>query len=141
MSKALYLLFGGMLILTACSGTSIGPTETQTPNAVETSVALGRQQTETAAVIETAAAETTSTALAIETETAIVEGTALQRASQTAEVKGRIGTATSQADKASPTIEQLFEDGYISSTEGTFTKLDEFDETFTKRDVMGYYPI
>jgi len=120
--KILYLFAGGMALLSACSGNPLGPTATVTPNEVGTAVALGVQQTE-----ESKAAEQTEA----ERPTAITDENMQATLTRAAEIEGylRSGpeTATAQVEKANPIMEQLLTDGYISSTNGVFRKLADYD--------------
>lgn len=138
MFKATRFLVGGMFMLTACSANFNGSSNTPTPNQEETTVALSVQQTKSAnEVVETEAAEKAQSLL---TATAIQDQKLTLVASIDANRRAGPETATAEAAATNPILELLVSGGYINSTNGVFSKLDDFDETYTKRDWFWRFP-
>ena len=137
MRNTVLVSIGVLLMLTACSGGLFGPKGPPTPNTVQTAVALGVQQTETSIAVQDINAKETD--LAVATRTAVWNKTATRAAVIHAYRLQGSQTATPESVLAQPVMDNLIAGGYIPSTGGEYIKLDDFDQTFERRDYFHRY--
>jgi hypothetical protein len=145
MLRKLFVLISLLLIFlsTACAGT---PSETPdtTQQSKETSVAATQCESEARATAEKATeqAEFKAATDQVATDQAIADQTATQEyleakaearaATHTAVAAEALVEATAQAKPMADLIQELYEEGYLSSNEGTYYALPDFDESWAQ---------
>jgi hypothetical protein len=131
-----------LLVSLACMpGGLIGEQPTGTPSPDASATAEVKAATQTQFVLdaqETVYSESSATAEIRRTATAIARETEVQdrksaRQTATAEV---ISEATSQAQPFADRVQELYDGGYITKTEGTYHRIDDFDRSWAQ---LGWY--
>jgi predicted small lipoprotein YifL len=155
-------------LLTACTGGISGPTSTPTIDPATPAAATAQAATQSAKA--TADAQATAEAQANATGTAKAQATldaqATEQAGATAtaislltatkvsalttstaamaerQTKTAVALAqkTAQAQPMFDLVQRLFTDGYLTSTDGTYTHMEDFDESEAKINYIHWYP-
>lgn len=138
-SNVFILLVGGFL--SACSSTpTVAPTVTLDLTAVASSTsAAATQQHEDARSTQAQATVAAEQAAATDLVATEIQGTAeaeAQEATRQAAIVEAKAEATTQAGGLLSDIEQLRSDGYLSSTSGTYSALEDFDQSWAQ---IGWY--
>ena len=137
-----------VVVSTACSGTpTVAPSDTPdlTAQANETSAAATQRESEARATDEQATKEAEQATKEAEqsaatgqaaTQVRLTQEAAAQEATLAAAVVQTITAATAQAQPMYDLIQQLYGDGYLSRTNGTYFNLPDFDKSWAQ---IGWY--
>jgi hypothetical protein len=136
----LWIVFLAVLSLSAC-----GPSEADMQTTIaETSAAEGGTATVKARAVQStqraAAASATAKQAASETETAATEQAAAEEATRAAAQQQAELEATEQAEPMYELVQELHADGHLSTTEGTFHRIPDFEESWAQINWYQWWP-
>jgi hypothetical protein len=126
-----------VVVNTACSGTpTVAPSNTpdRTAQAQETSEAAAQQENEARATVDRATEEAEQLAATNQaaTQVHLTEEAVAQVATQEAAAVQTVTAATAQAQPMVDLVQQLYADGHLSRTDGTYFTLPDFDASWAQ---------
>jgi hypothetical protein len=133
-----------MVVNTACSGTpTVAPSNTpdRTAQAQETSEAATQQENEVHATADQATEEAEQLAATDQaaTQVHLTEEAAAQEVTQEAAIVQTVTAATLQAQPMFDLVQQLYADGHLGRTDGTYFTLPDFDESWAQINWYQWY--